>query len=124
MQAEHISQLVDIVGAVNVISDSDDLRVYECDAFVAAKRRPEVVVLPTSTEQVAEVVEYRAKREILVLPRGAGRGLAGAIMAESGCIVIRTSRLNRIREIDLPNRRALVEAGVVNSHLTRAVAAA
>lgn len=124
MQPEHISQLTNIVGVDNIISDPDDLRVYECDAFVAAKRRPEVVVLPTSTEQVAEVARFAAKHEIPIVPRGAGSGLAGGIMAESGCIVIGTSRLNKILEIDLPNQRALVEAGVVNSHLTRAVAAA
>ena len=124
MQPEHISQLKNIVGAENIISNTDNLRVYECDAFVAAKRRPEVVVLPTSTEQVAQVVRFAADNEIPVVPRGAGSGLAGGIMAESDCIVIGSSRLNRILEIDLPNQRALVEAGVVNSHLTRAVAAA
>ena len=124
MQPEHISHLKNIVGDANIIYNEDDLRVYECDAFVAAKRRPEVVVLPTSAEQVAEVVRFAAKHEIPVVPRGAGSGLAGGIMAESGCIVIGTSRLNKILEIDLPNQRALVEAGVVNSHLTRAVAAA
>lgn len=124
MQLEHIAQLTSIVGEANIIHQPDDLRVYECDAFVAAKRRPEVVVLPTSSEQVAAVVRYAAQHEIPVVPRGAGSGLAGGIMAETGCIVIGTSRLNRILEIDLPNQRALVEAGVVNGHLTRAVAAA
>lgn len=124
MQAEFISQLKNIVGEENIIYDSDDLRVYECDAFVAAKRRPEVVVLPTNTEDVAKVVRFAAEHQIPVVPRGAGSGLAGGVMAESDCVVIGTSRLNKILEIDLPNQRALVEAGVVNSHLTRAVAAA
>jgi len=124
MSPEHITQLQAIAGAENVISDPDNLRVYECDAFMAAKRRPEVVVLPTSTEQVAEIVRYAAAHDLPVVPRGAGSGLAGGIIAESGCIVIGLSRMNRILEIDLPNQRALVEAGVVNLHLTRAVAAA
>lgn len=124
MLPEHIHQLKSIVGVNNIIDDSDGLRVYECDAFVAAKRRPEVVVLPTSTEQVAKVARYAAKHEIPVVPRGAGSGLAGGIMAESGSIVIGLSRMNRILEIDIPNQRALVEAGVINSHLTRAVSTA
>ncbi|MEO6906867.1 MAG: FAD-linked oxidase C-terminal domain-containing protein [Abditibacteriaceae bacterium] len=124
MLPEHISQLKNIVGEENIIYNADDLRVYECDAFVATKRRPEVVVLPTNAEDVANVVRYAAEHQISVVPRGAGTGLAGGIMAESDCVVVGTSRLNRILEIDLPNQRALVEAGVVNSHLTRAVAVA
>ena len=96
MQAEFISQLKNIVGEENIIYDSDNLRVYECDAFVAAKRRPEVVVLPTNTEDVAKVVRFAAEHQIPVVPRGAGSGLAGGIMAESDCVVIGTSRLNKI----------------------------
>lgn len=112
-----LSQLQSIVGADGVLSDADDLMVYECDAFVAAKRRPEIVVFPTTTEQVCALVKFARENDLIVVPRGAGTGLAGGAMAESNCIMIATSRMNQILEVDIPNRCALAEAGVVNIHL-------
>lgn len=117
MNTQLLSQLESIVGAGGVLSDADDLMVYECDAFVAAKRRPEIVVFPTTTEQVCELVKFARANKLIVVPRGAGTGLAGGAMAESNCIMIATSRMNQILEVDIPNRCALVEAGVVNIHL-------
>jgi glycolate oxidase len=94
--------------------------VYECDAYVAAKAQPLAVVFPESTEQVALAVKWANKHSITVVPRGAGTGLAGGALPETDSILLATSRLNQILEIDIPNRRALVEAGVVNIHLTQA----
>lgn len=121
MNSQLLSQLQSIVGAGGVLSDADDLMVYECDAFVAAKRRPEIVVFPTTTEQVCELVKFANANDLVVVPRGAGTGLAGGAMAESNCIMITTSRMNQILEVDIPNRCALVEAGVVNIHLQQMV---
>ena len=73
-----LSQLEKIVGAHGVLSKSDDLMVYECDAFVAAKQRPEFVVFPTSTSQVSELVKFARANNLVVVSRGAGTGLAGA----------------------------------------------
>ena len=117
MNPQLLSQLESIVGKGGVLSDADDLMVYECDAFVAAKRRPEIVVFPTTTEQVCDLVKFARANDLIVVPRGAGTGLAGGTMAESNCIMIATSRMNQILEVDIPNRCALVEAGVVNIHL-------
>ena len=94
--------------------------VYECDAYVAAKARPLAVVFPSSTNEVALTVSWANKHNITVVPRGAGTGLAGGALPETDSILLATSRLNQILEIDIPNRRALVEAGVVNIHLTQA----
>lgn len=116
-----ITELQSIVGPANIIAGSEDLMVYECDAYVAAKLQPKVVVFPTSTAQVAAVVKAANHHKIAVVPRGAGTGLAGGTLAETGSIMIVLSRMNQIAEIDIPNRCALVEAGVVNLHLTRAV---
>ena len=117
MTSQLLSQLEQIVGKGGVLSSADDLMVYECDAFVAAKRRPEIVVFPTTTEQVCDLVKFARASDLIVVPRGAGTGLAGGTMAESNCIMIATSRMNQILEVDIPNRCALVEAGVVNIHL-------
>jgi glycolate oxidase len=122
MNPQLLSQLEAIVGADGVLYAPDELMVYECDAFVAAKRRPDVVVFPTSTEQVSALVKLARAQEMIVVPRGAGTGLAGGALAETGCLMIATSRMNQILEVDIPNRCALVEAGVVNLHLQQMVA--
>ncbi len=119
MNPQLLSELRAIVGDGAVISRDDELMVYECDACVAFKRRPEVVVLPSSTEQVAAVVRCADRNGVPIVPRGAGTGLAGGTMAESGAIMVALTRMNRILEVDIPNRRALVEPGVVNLHLTQ-----
>jgi glycolate oxidase len=111
-----------IVGTGGVISAPDELRVYDCDALTFYHRAmPDLVVLPTSTHQVAAVV--RLCREICVpfLPRGAGTGLSGGATPTAGGVMIVLTRMNRILEIDLPNRMATVEAGCVNLWLTNAV---
>jgi glycolate oxidase len=122
MNPQHLSQLQAIVGEDGVLSASEDLMVYECDAFVAAKRQPDYVVFPTSTDQVSQLVKWARAHDLIVVPRGAGTGLAGGAIAESGCLMIATSRMNQILEVDIPNRCALAEAGVVNLHLQQMVA--
>lgn len=122
MKPQILSEFRDIIGDANVLSNADDLMVYECDACMAFKRRPEVVLFPGTTEEVAEIIRCANRHSLNTVPRGAGTGLAGGTLAETDSITIALTRLNRIVEIDVPNRRALVEAGVVNLHLTQAVA--
>jgi glycolate oxidase len=117
-----ISELQTIVGETHVVFKPDELLVYECDACVAFKRRPDVVVFPATTEEAAALVKCANKHHLSIVPRGAGTGLAGGTMAETDSILIALTRMNRILEVDAPNRRALVEAGVVNLHLTQAAA--
>ena len=124
MTPSQLKELQAIVGPRGVVNSAADLLVYECDAYVAAKGLPLAVVLPSSTEQVAAVVKWANRHAVTIVPRGAGTGLAGGSLPESNCILLGLSRMNQILEIDIPNRRALVEAGVVNVHLTQAVAAA
>jgi len=122
MNPQLLSQLQAIVGKDGILTDADDLMVYECDAFVAAKQRPQVVAFPTTTEQVSQLVKLARANNLVVVPRGAGTGLAGGTLPETDCLMISTSRLNQILEVDIPNRCALVEAGVVNLHLQQAAA--
>jgi glycolate oxidase len=95
--------------------------VYECDAYTLEKRLPGVVVLPQTVEQVVAVVKLCAKRKLAIIPRGAGTSLSGTVLAVDGGVMIALTRMTKILEVDVRNRRALVEAGCVNTWVTHAV---
>jgi glycolate oxidase len=118
-----LAALGDIVGGDGLVAHPSDTRVYECDGWTMAKQVPDVVVLPRTVEEVAAVVRVLHRRGIAFVPRGAGTGLSGGCLPLAAPVMICTSRLTRIVEIDLHNRRAVVEAGVVNLAVSRAVAA-
>jgi glycolate oxidase len=118
-----VKELRRICGAESVLAGRDETIVYDCDAFVIEKQTPDAVVLPTSTEQVAQVVRLCAERKVPFLGRGAGTGLSGGALALNGGVVIALTKMKRILEVDLRNRRIVAEAGAVNISLTRAVAA-
>ncbi|OGB92245.1 MAG: glycolate oxidase subunit GlcD, partial [candidate division NC10 bacterium RBG_16_65_8] len=112
----------EIVGPDGVVSNPDELRVYERDALTTEHRAmPDLVVLPTDTEQVSSVVRRCAAENVPIVPRGAGTGLSGGAIPVHGGVLIVLTRMNRILEIDLPNRMATVEAGCVNLAISRAV---
>ena len=116
-----LSALRAIVGEDAIVARPTELRVYECDGYTLEKNAPEVVVLPRTTEQVAQVVRLLHREGIAFVPRGAGTGLSGGCLPVNAPVMIGTSRMTRIVEIDLANRRAVVEAGVVNLSVTNAV---
>ncbi len=110
------------LGAANVLSAPSDLVVYECDGFTIEKNRPDVVVFPTSTRQVAEVLHACHKHNVPIVARGAGTSLAGGCLPLNGGVVLSLTRMKQIVEINLRDRYALVEAGVPNIQLSRALA--
>jgi glycolate oxidase len=116
-----LADLRAIVGAENVLSHHDELVVYECDGYVINKNVPDVVVFPTSTEHVVEVVKLCARSNVPFVPRGAGTSLAGGTLALGGGVMICLTRMKRILEINTRDRYAIVEPGVVNLWLTRAL---
>lgn len=118
---EVAGQLQSIVGRENVLSGTEELVVYECDAYTLEKRTPGVVVLPKTTEEVSAVLKLCARHQLPVIPRGAGTSLSGSVLAVTGGVMIALTRMNRILEVDYANRRALVEAGVVNAWVTNQV---
>ncbi len=122
MKPEVIDKLRDIVGADGATDDAAELLVYECDALTLFKNSPDVVVFPADTEQVAAVVRLANEYGIPFLPRGAGTGLSGGALALEGGIIIELQQLNRILSVDAENRTAVVQPGVVNLHLSQAVA--
>jgi glycolate dehydrogenase FAD-linked subunit len=123
LASQVVEGLTDLVGADGVITRPSAARVYECDGWTLERRVPEVVVLPRTPEQVAAVVRLLHRHGIAFVPRGAGTGLSGGCLPLGTPVMICTSRLTRIVAIDLANRRAVVEAGVVNLAVSRAVAA-
>jgi glycolate oxidase subunit GlcD len=111
-----------IVGRRNVLAEPEELLVYECDGLPQHKHPPRAVVFPNSTEEVSEVLKLLAREKVSFAPRGAGTGLSGGALAINQGIVIELARMRKILKIDHENRRAIVETGLVNAHLSRAVA--
>src|SRR5262245_53137788 len=117
-----VDRLQQIVGRENVLTAPSDLLVYECDGFTVEKNKPDVVVFPTSTEQVVEIVKACNEFDVPFLPRGAGTSLAGGCLPVGGGVMITLSKMKRILEVNLRDRYAIVEPGVVNLWLTRHLA--
>ena len=117
------SDLRGLVGTDHVVTDPDHLLVYESDGLTAYRFTPGAVVLPASTEEVAAIVKRVAATGLPLVPRGAGTGLSGGALAREGAVVVATPRMNRILQVDRENRRARVQPGVVNAHLTEATRA-
>src|SRR4051812_5551890 len=106
------------VGRDALIATPSDLLVYECDGYTIEKNKPDVVVFPTSTEQVVQVVRTCNELDVPFLPRGAGTSLAGGCLPVGGGVMIALTRMKRILEVSYRDRYAVVEAGVVNAWLT------
>ncbi|MFN2493767.1 MAG: FAD-binding oxidoreductase [Pyrinomonadaceae bacterium] len=117
-----IEELRAIVGRAAVLSEPDELLVYECDGLPQHKYRPGAVVFPSSTEETSEVMRVLAHHGVPFTPRGAGTGLSGGAVALNQGVVIELARMRKILSIDETNRVAVVQAGVVNLHVSRAVA--
>ncbi len=83
---------------------------------------PEIVALPGNVDEVVAVVKAAKRAGVPIVPRGSGTGLAGGAVPAEGGIVLSLARLNRILKIDLENRLAIVEPGVINVDVTKAVA--
>jgi glycolate oxidase len=107
-----------IFGKDGLLTSPSDLLVYECDGYTIEKNKPDVVVFPTSTEQVVEVVKLCNHLNVPFLPRGAGTSLSGGCLPVGGGVMLALTRMKRILEVSIRDRYAVVEAGVVNLWLT------
>jgi len=107
-----------IVGTGNVLSTPSDLLVYECDGFTIEKNKPDVVVFPTTTEQIVAIVNVCRELDVPFVPRGAGTSLAGGCLPIGGGVMIALTRMKRILEVNYRDRYAVIEPGVVNLWLT------
>ncbi len=109
-------------GAGGVLTAPEDLLTYECDALEHLRSAPGAVVLPSSADEVRAVVRFCHCEGIPFVARGHGTGLSGGALPIPGGVVIALSRLDRVLDVDIPNRRVMVEPGVTNLEITRRVA--
>ena len=115
------ARMAAVVGPRNCISDPSELRTYECDGLTSFRVAPGLVVLPGSTEEVAQVVRLAREAELPIVPRGAGTGLSGGALPVPGCVVIGLSRMKRILEVDIENGWMRVQPGVANLDVSKAI---
>ena len=104
-----------------VIADEATLTAFDCDALTAYRQRPLLCVLPATADQVSAVLAYAAAENVRVVPRGAGTSLSGGALPLADGILLGLSRMSRILEVDYENRCAVVQPGVTNASVTRAV---
>ncbi|MCA9059158.1 MAG: FAD-binding oxidoreductase, partial [Planctomycetaceae bacterium] len=98
------NQLRRIVGTDAILDSTDELIVYECDGYVVVKNAPDVVVFPSSAEQIKAIVQACHSAGVPFVPRGAGTSLAGGCLPVGGGVMIALTRMNRILEINLRDR--------------------
>jgi len=121
-RAQLIRRMTAVVGARGVVSERNQLRTYECDGLAAFRVIPGLVVLAESAEQVQGAVKVCHDLEVPFVARGSGTGLSGGALPVADGVLIVLSRMRRILELDIPNQRVVVEPGVINLDVTKAVA--
>ena len=121
-RARIVAALRTIVPGEGVIATEREMKPFESDGLTAYRQPPMVVVLPETTEQVAQVLHYCHDEGIKVVPRGAGTSLSGGALPLADGVLLGMAKFNRIREIDFESRVAVVEPGVTNLAVSNAVA--
>jgi glycolate oxidase len=113
--------LRNIVPAHAVVDSAPALKAYESDGLTAYRQPPMLVVLPETTAQVSAIMKYAEANGIKIVPRGAGTSLSGGALPLADGIVLGLAKFNKVLEIDYANRCAVVQPGVTNLAITRAV---
>jgi len=120
--SKHIDQLRRIVGKGNVLATQEELLTYSYDATNMWQHMPDVVVLPSDAEQISAILKLANETLIPVTPRGSGTNVSGGSIPIKGGIVLCTTRMNRIIDINKTNLNATVEPGVVLEDFQKALA--
>jgi len=123
MERHLLNELERFLGKDAVLSQPEDLLLYEYDGSVEIAR-PQCIVFPRTADDVARIVRLANRYKVPIVGRGAGTGLSGGALAREGGVIVSFARMNQILEIDAENQRAVVQPGVVNSDLNAAVASA
>lgn len=116
---ELLAKFREVVGDSGVLSEDDECLVYECDGYLVERQQPDCVVFPTTTNQVSEIVRLCHRAKVPIVPRGAGTSLAGGCLPIGGGVMVSLTKMTTIHEINLLDRYATVDAGVVNGRLNR-----
>lgn len=120
-RAEIVRAMRAIVPGEGVVDADVEMRAYETDALTAYRQLPLVVVLPETVEQVAAVMRYCHDHGVKLVPRGAGTSLSGGALPVGDGVLLSMMKFNRVLDIDWANRAAVVQPGVTNLGITRAV---
>jgi glycolate oxidase len=118
---EIIKSLSKLINSENILSEADEVRPYETDALSVYVQTPLAVVLPENTKQVSDILKYCYKKNIKVVPRGAGTGLSGGALPLQDAILLGLGKFNKILEIDYKNKCVVTQPGVTNLGITHAV---
>jgi glycolate oxidase len=118
-----VDDLAEALGNEFVLTEPEQLATYDCDGLTGWRAQPACVVLPGSTDDVQAVLRLCLRDGVPFVARGAGTGLSGGALPVAHGIVVSVARLNRILEVDVESERVVVEPGVANLDVTRAVAA-
>ena len=121
-RAEIATALRRILPAESVVETEDARRAYESDGLTAYRQPPLLVVLPSTTAQVAAVLRYCHEQRLKVVPRGAGTSLSGGALPLADGILLGMAKFNRVLELDTVNRCAVVQPGVTNLAISHAAA--
>ena len=121
LSADVVSELERILGGAGLVLTVEGRMVYECDMHTFYKGAPDAVALPIRTEQVQAIARLCRAARVPIVPRGSGTGLIGGAMAPQGGVMVSLNRMASILEVDLPNRCATVQPGLINLWLSNAV---
>lgn len=116
-----IAAMLAILPKESVIITPQELKAFETDALTAYRRVPLIVVLPTTTSQVSEILAYCHAQQVRVIARGAGTSLAGGAIPQEDALVLGLSKMNRVLDINFANRTMRVEAGITNLAISEKV---
>lgn len=118
----HILNLANLLeGKNSILYHKEDLIAYDCDGSTVERHLPKAVVFPENTEEVSKVVKYCHENGLPFLARGAGTGLSGGAVPINGEVIISLARMNKLLHVDFENRRAVVQPGLVNLKLSKAI---
>ena len=120
-RAEIASGLRNILPASCVIDNEASMKAYDADGLSAYRQMPLVVVLPETTQQVADVMKWCRDHKIKIVPRGAGTSLSGGALPLADGVLLALGKFNKILDIDYENRCVVTQPGVTNLGITHAV---
>ncbi len=118
-----VARLLEVLPRDAVISDEHETRAYECDALTAYKCPPLCAVLPSSTEEVSDVLRICHEMGVPVVPRGSGTSLAGGALPTADCVILGVAKMNDVIETNYDDRYIRVQTGRTNLSVTGAVEA-
>ncbi|MEX0369555.1 MAG: FAD-linked oxidase C-terminal domain-containing protein [Tateyamaria sp.] len=118
-----VERLRDVLPRDAVIDDPAETRAYECDALTAYRCPPMVAVLPSTTDEVSNILRICHEEGVPVVPRGSGTSLAGGALPTADCVILGVARMNAVLETDYSNRFVRVQTGRTNLSVTGAVEA-